>query len=595
MISNNYFTDDEDLQVFFNHLIDWDTIVEAVEGADFRDHKYFQKTANPRYEMSPGSVQEAVDFYRSCLDALGDFSGREISQASREMDRKHLKYENGTVVFPEETVAVFEKFRSTGLLPYSISREAGGLGLPASMGVFFVMILARADVSFCMTITLLNLAQIAARYGTSAQIEEHAAKAAKGETLFAMALTEPDSGSDLNSVRTAAVRMEDGTYRITGTKRFISQGCGLGPYPCSLLTLARTGKPGGGARGLSVFLVKSQDVEIAGIETKMGIHASPTCEVVYNESPAELLGEEGLGLTRYTAGMTNFMRLGSAAGGPGGGAGAYYESRKYAEERIQFGRPIAGIPAVAEMLHKIKREVNAMRLLAFETAFVVDNYQHHQVQLEKSNLEDREIRRDARVKTWAPLASILTPIAKYYCSEEGHRCGNLAVQIHGGAGYTEDYDVSRMFRDSRINTIYEGTSQIHVRIATGAILAGLSGEGNFRKYLNSLLEGFAPSRFLTEQLEILEQAAQGVRAIASDDTRERVSENLMVITARCLCSILYERALMKLSRTAVLERWRRDCRAYLIDSTAISKACLYRIVNAEDEESQKSLQNLQSV
>lgn len=581
MIAGNYFTDDQDLQVFFDHLIDWHAIVNAAE-EEFLDHQKFLQTKNPRYEMAPSTIQSAVELYRSCVESLGEFAGREISQVSQTMDRKHLKFENGTVIFPEETVSIYQKFRETGLLSYAISRDAGGLGLPASVGAFFVMILARADVSFCMTITLLNLAQIVARYGTNEQIEKYAAPAASGETLFAMALTEPDFGSDLNSVRTTAVRQADGSYRITGTKRFISQGCGLGPYPCLLLTLGRTGKPGGGARGLSVFLVKSTDVEIAGIETKMGIHASPTCEVVYADSPAEILGEEGLGLTRYTAGMTNFMRLGSAAGGPGGGAGAFYECSKYALERMQFGRPIGEIPAVREMLHKIQREVNAMRLLAFETALVVDSYQHHQSRLEKSGMEDREIRRDERVKTWAPLASTLTPIAKYYCSEEGHRCGNLAVQIHGGAGYTEDYDVSRMFRDSRINTIYEGTSQIHVRIATGAIAAGLSAEGAFRKYLVSIYKEIpAPSRFLEEQWAGLEEAAEAYRGLANEDVRERTAENLMILTARLLCSLLYERALEKLKDTDVLDRWKRDCRAYVIDSTAIAKACLYRISNAQ--------------
>ncbi|MCE9501470.1 MAG: acyl-CoA dehydrogenase family protein, partial [Leptospira sp.] len=411
MIANNYFSDDEDLKIFFEYLIDWTSVVKGVEGEEFFDHSEFQRTGNPRFEMAPSGVQEAVDLYRSSLESLGEFFGKEVSQLSQIMDRKHLRFENGTVIFPEETVSIYEKFRDTGLLPYSISREAGGLGFPATMGAFFVMIMARGDVSFCMTITLLNLAQIVARFGTGDQIENFAAKAATGEILFAMALTEPDFGSDLNNVRTTATKMNDGAYRINGTKRFISQGCGLGPYPSGLLTLARTGKQNGGARGLSVFLVKSSDVEIAGIETKMGIHASPTCEIVYENSFAELLGEEGLGLTRYTTGMTNFMRLGSAAGGPGGGAGGFYESKKYAEERKQFGKLIAEIPAVAEMLHKIQREVNAMRLLTFETARVVDLYQHHQIRMEKSGKDDREIRKDERVRVYGNLASILTPVA----------------------------------------------------------------------------------------------------------------------------------------------------------------------------------------
>jgi hypothetical protein len=312
----------------------------------------------------------------------------------------------------------------------------------------------------------------------------------------------------------------------------------------------------------------------------MGIHASPTCEIVYENTPAELLGEEGLGLTRYTAGMTNFMRLGSAAGGPGGAAGVYFESKKYAQERLQFGKPIAEIPAVDEMLQKIKREMNAMRLLVIETGRVVDMYQHHQIRMEKAGKEDREIRKDEKVKFWSTIASILTPIAKYYGSEEGHKIASIGVQIHGGAGYTEDYDVSRMFRDSRINTIYEGTSQIHVRIATGAILAGMNGEGNFRKYLTDLKNDISnPSKYLLEQNEILEDSINKLRNIKMDDTKERLAENLMISTSRYLCTILYERAVMKLSNQDVRSRWLHDCKSYSIESAAIAKYCNYRISN----------------
>ncbi|TGL34742.1 acyl-CoA dehydrogenase [Leptospira koniambonensis] len=579
MIANNYFTDDEDLKLIFEHLIDWASIVKSTEGEEFFEHELYKKTNNPRYEMAPSSVEEAVELYRSSLESLGEFFGKDVSQLSSVMDKKHLRYENGKVIFPDETTSVYEKFRDTGLMPFSISREAGGLGLPGTISAFYGMVMARADVSFCMTVALLNLAQIVSRYGTEEQIENFAAKAATGETLFAMSLTEPDFGSDLNNVRTTAVKMEDGSYRLNGTKRFISQGCGLGPYPSSLLTLARTGN--GGARGLSVFLVKSEDVTVAGIETKMGIHASPTCEIVYENSHGELLGQEGLGLTRYTTGMTNFMRLGSAACGPGSAAGAYYESQKYAEERQQFGKAIGEIPAVAEMLHKIQREVNAMRLLTFETARVVDMYQHHQIRLEKANKEDREIRKDERVKKWGNLATVLTPISKYYCSEEGHKCAGLAIQIHGGAGYTEDYDVARIFRDSRINTIYEGTSQIHVRIAVGAIVAGMSGEGNFKKYLESIKADVkSPSKYLNEQAQIFEDAISKFKSIEDDQAKERVAENLMIITSRYLCSMLYEKAVAKLKQTNQFDRWSKDCRAFVIDSTAISKACIYRIENA---------------
>jgi acyl-CoA dehydrogenase len=583
MLSNNYFTDDPDLQLIFNTMIDWPPIVEGCEGETFEEHAIYEKTGDVRYQMAPGNINEALDLYRSSLDSMGEFFGTKVSQISMIMDKKGLSYADGKVIFPDEMIQVYEEFRQTGLMPYSISREAGGLAMPATICAFFTMIMARADVSFCMTVTLLNLAQIVARFGTKEQIETYASKASSGESLFAMALTEPDYGSDLNNVRTVATKQEDGTYHLYGTKRFISQGCGLGNHPALLLTLARTGKQNGGARGLSVFLVKSNDVTVAGIETKMGIHASPTCEIVYDHSIGELLGEEGQGLTKYTLGMTNFMRLGSAAGGPGGAAGAYFECEKYAKERIQFGKPLTEIPAVSEMLHKIKRETNAMRLLTLETARVIDMYQNHQVRLEKSGVAEKIIRKDEKVKSWGNLASLLTPIAKYYCSEEANKCASLAVQIHGGAGYTEDYDVARMFRDSRINTIYEGTSQIHVRIATGGILAGMTNEGHFRKFLISHAEEIKnPSRYIHELFQIFEKSIFSFREIQDEDTKERVAENLMVICARYLCSLLYEKALLKISDTDTHARWTNDCKTYLIDSIATAQGCLYRIENISD-------------
>lgn len=581
MLSNNYFTEDPDLQLIFDAMVDWDSIASACEGETFEDHALYQKTGDPRYQMAPANPTEAIDLYRASLESMGAFFGTKVSQISATMDKQGLLFQDGKVTFPPELLQIYEEFRNTGLMPYSISREAGGLAMPATMWAFFTMIMARADVSFCMTITLLNLAQIITRFGTKEQIETFATKASSGESLFAMALTEPDYGSDLNNVRTTAIKREDGKYILNGTKRFISQGCGLGDHPSLLLTLARTGKPNGGARGLSVFLVKSSDVKIAGIETKMGIHASPTCEVVYEDSIGEILGEEGQGLTKYTLGMTNFMRLGSAAGGPGGAAGAYFECQKYASERAQFGKPISEIPAVMEMLGKIKRETNAMRLLSLETARVIDSYQHHQIRLEKAGVEQRVIRKEERIQKGSNLAALLTSIAKYYCSEEANLCASLAVQIHGGAGYTEDYDVARMFRDSRINTIYEGTSQIHVRIATGGILAGMTSEGLFRKYLDELMQAIPkPSSRLCELIDIFESALVCFRELGEEPHKEKVAENLMVITARTLTALLYEKALLKISDPTLFERWKRECSEYLVDSSAIALACRYRIQNS---------------
>ncbi|MCB1326828.1 MAG: acyl-CoA dehydrogenase family protein [Spirochaetales bacterium] len=588
MIANNYFSDDPELVLFFEHLVDWKAVVAATEGKDFFDHRRYAETGDERFALAPSNVAEAVDLYRSTLESLGEFCGKEVSQIAPTLDRAGLTFESGQVRFPPEAVNLFERYRKTGLIPYAVPRFAGGLGLPTTIAAFYSMIMGRSDASFCMTQNLTNLAQIVTRYGTEEQAAHFAAPAATGETLFAMALSEPDFGSDLSNVRTTATRQADGSYRITGTKRFISQGCGLGPYPSTLLTLARTNSRSG-ARGLSVFLVKGSDVEIAGIERKMGIHASPTCEVVYENAPAQLLGQEGQGLTRCTLGMTNFMRLASAAGAAGGGAVALSECEKYARERIQFGRPIAEIPAVAAMLETIRRETMAMRLLAIETASAIDLYQHEQIRMEQAGLSDREIRGHAENRYRHNVASLLSPIAKVYCSETALRCASLAVQIHGGAGYTEDYDVARLYRDARINTIYEGTTQLLSGIAAGGIAAGLGEAGTLRRLLVEL-QGAIPN--YRERLlglpGILEEALPLYQNLKSG-VRERFSEELVMFTARLLCSMLLERAHARLSsiRNAdgvspeLLDRWQYDCRLYHLDGGAMGAALLYRLKNVE--------------
>ena len=582
MIANNYFTEDRDLTLIFDKLVDWAPVIEACEGKEFIQHKKYQESSDDRFALAPGNQTEALDLYRSTLEGLGEFCGKEVSQKAGGLDRAGIKYENGAVQFPPEAVELYEQFRDTGLMPYAIPRESGGLGLPASITAFYSMITARADVSFTMTLNLLNLAQIVSRYGTEEQNERYAAPTAAGDTLFAMALTEPNYGSDLSNIRATAEKQADGRYLINGTKRFISQGCGLGPYPALLLTLARTGKQGGGARGLSVFLVNSSDVNIAGIERKMGIHSSPTCEVVFDNTPGELLGQERQGLTRCTLGMTNFMRLGCAAGGAGGAAAAYFESSKYAGEREQFGQTIKEIPAVAEMLDLLRRETNAMRLFSLETAFAVDMYQHEQIRMEKLGKSDREIRQNEFNRNWNTLASLFTPIAKYYCSEKGVECVSLGVQIHGGAGYTEEYDMARMYRDARINTIYEGTSQVQVSMAVGGIVSGMTETGVLRHYIEEKWQTLSnrgePSDFLSEMRDLLEQAIPLYKNLPGG-VRERFSETLVQMTARFLCGLYYEIALTKLDGED-LERWSKDCRAFGLDSCSLAHAGLYKITHA---------------
>ncbi len=584
MIANNYFTDNEDLLLYFNELIDWDEIVQATEtGADgtpFADAKEYAETENENLAFAPSSTEEAVEFYRATLESLGDLSGNLVAQRAQKMDWTGLKHENGKVTFPPEMVECYEAFKDAGIIPYMIHRRYGGLGMPAVIAAMYTEIVTRADTAFMMALGLLNLANTIVRYGTEEQKQTYVTRMAAGESLGAMALTEPNYGSDLSSVKTKAVKQEDGTYRLFGTKRFISQGCGLGEYPCTLLTLARTGGPDSGARGLSLFIVKSEDVEIAGIEKKMGLHCSPTCEVVYDNSPGELIGSEGYGLTRYTLQMMNAARAAVAALGAAIGSAAYYEAKKYAHEREQFGKNIVNIPAVKRMLDRMERENMAIRLLTGEAARAVDNYMHRTMVMERAGISERDIKKNDDLKYWERIATMFTPISKYYGSEMGITLASDAVQIHGGAGYTEEYDVARIYRDSRINTIYEGTTQLQVVGAIGQITAGMSEKGNFRKYFENELAKFSASEQVQQEWDQLEEAVSIFKEIEDSEIRDGVAFEVVEITARLMCGMLLERGASRVDGEN-RDRLLRYAGAYHTDSGAIILGNLYKLKAAK--------------
>ncbi len=577
MLQNNYFSDNEDLRIYFEELVNWQEIVRACEGSEFREAKRFQETGDDRFAFAPASVEDAIDFYRSTLESAGELAGQIIAQKAQAMDRTGLRLENGRVTVPPEAIECFDRWNEAGLVPYKTSRPSGGLGLPAVMHAILTEILARADVSFAMTVGLLNVSEVLNRYGTAEQRDQFARRMTSGEYMGAMALTEPNYGSDLRNVGTRAVRQADGSYLLTGTKRFISQGCGLGERPSVILTLARTGEPGSGARGLSLFIVMSTDVEIAGIEEKMGIHCSPTCEVVYENSPGILIGEEGYGLTRYAMSMMNDARISVAALGAGISTAAYYEAKKYASEREQFGRTIDQIPAVRRMLDQMEREIIAMRLLSGEGARAIDNFLHPTVHLEEDGVPEREIRKRDELRHWDRMAALLTPLAKFYGSEMGCVCASIGVQIHGGSGYTEEYDVARIYRDSRITTVYEGTTQLQVVAAIGGIVAGLAPSGFFRKYLNEELGAIKPSAELKRLLELLEEAVSAYKGIEDGAVKDTVAFEVVEMATRTLNSLLLERAVARVSAEN-RQRYQVHSREYNIDSLAIAQGDLLRLL-----------------
>ncbi|HNN74498.1 MAG TPA: acyl-CoA dehydrogenase family protein [Leptospiraceae bacterium] len=578
MIQNNYFNTNEDLKKQFSDIIDWKEIVDAFENG-FADAEEYKKTSNEHLQYAPSNYEDAIEYYRTLLENLGDITGTTVASLAAEMDRIGLKYDSGNVTFPDAMIKAYKAVQETGLQPYGISRRRGGLGIPCTVQALMMELLGRADASLAIALGCANLAETIERFASKEMSDKYVPLMASGELTGAMALTEPNYGSDLPGVQTKAEKGADGIWRLTGTKRFITHACGFAGTPSVILTLARTGSPTSGARGLSFFLVHGKDVHVASIEKKMGLHCSPTCEVVYDNSPGELIGEESQGLVKYAMGMMNTARLSIAAQAMGIGSAAYFEAKKYASERVQFGKTIDKIPAVRKMLDLMERETAAMRCLLIEASRTVDLYLWRLERLEHSGLPDREVRKDEQVRKWEKLANYFTPLSKYYTSEMCNKVAYDAVQIHGGSGYTEDYDVSRIFRDARITNIYEGTTQLQVVASIGGVVAGMAPAGHLRAYLDEEMAKFQPSAELTQIRATLEDAITAYKSISDGDSRDMLSFELVEMSARLIAGMLLERAASRQQGADRADRL-RIAKLYNSDSQAICAANTTKIKNA---------------
>ncbi|PJZ76615.1 acyl-CoA dehydrogenase family protein [Leptospira neocaledonica] len=580
MIENNYFLENEDLKQHFDSLIDWEEIVEAFEQG-FSDKKEYEKTGKEEFALAPGSKGEAIEFYRSVLESAGEIAGKEVAPFAQKMDAEGLIYEKGKVRFPKEMISAVNQVKEAGILPYSIGRKHGGLGLPCTVQAMLMEIFSRADGSVAIAIGCMNLAETIERFGSEEMVETYVPKMAAGELCGAMALTEPNYGSDLPNLQTKAIKGEDGVWRITGAKRFITHGCGFDDKPSIILTLARTGSPTSGARGLSFFLVKSEDVEIAGIEKKMGLHCSPTCEVVYENTPGLLIGEEGYGLVKYSMAMMNGARLSIAGQAMGIGAAAYYEAKKYADEREQFGKKIRNIPAVKKMLDFMDREILAMRSILQEASRSIDLYHWKSEKMKENAIDEREIKKDESIKKWEKLANLFTPLSKYYITEQANKIAFDALQIHGGAGYTYDYDISRIYRDVRITNIYEGTTQLQVVAAIGGIVTGLGSKGILRQYLDEEMSNISPSRELIENRKKLEESHTIYTSLENGLSKDEVAFELVESATRVIVGVILERGLRKLDGEAKVQR-ETLIHSYNLDSSALLEYNKIRIQNKKE-------------
>lgn len=535
MIQGNYYDSNKDLQFTVGHFIDWATIVPLKEEG-FADAAEYKKTGDKHLEFAPSSTEETLEGYKAVWQQSGELSGIEIAGAARSMEKHGLKFNNGKVTFPPETLRLVDLFAQSGLLGYSMGRHYGGLNMNLSASSIVMEMVSQADSAFGITLGCFNLAEVIERFGSKEMTAEWVPKMSAGEVTGAMALTEPNYGSDLSRVMTRAVKGEDGVWRLTGTKRFITHGCGVGDRPAVILTLARSG--GAGAKGLSFFLVHSSEIEVARIEEKLGLHTSPTCEIVFENSKAELIGEEGLGLVRYAMGMMNGARMGIAVQSLGIAQAAHNEGKKYASERVQFGDTIDKLPAVKRILEDNEALVQGMRALTYRACEVVDHYDGLSNKLLKETGDERAVRKNEEVVRLDKLAKLLTPTAKLFCSEEANFVAYHSLQIFGGSGYTEEYDIAKIYRDARICTIYEGTTQLQAVAAIGGIVEGMRENGFLLGHLRTEIAKLADVKTKADLTADVEQLVKLVPQYKERAEKEAVSIDMVAAFARIYTSIL---------------------------------------------------------
>ena len=452
----NFYLDNKDLQYHLSHPL-MKRIIELKE-RNFADAAL--------YDYAPQDAEDALDSYRRVLEIVGDVCGEVIAPNAEGVDHEGPRVVNDHVEYASGTVRNLEALNEAGLGGMTLPRRFGGLNMPVTCFAMANEMVARADTGFENIWGLQDCAETINEFATEDIKELYLPRVCEGETC-AMDLTEPDAGSDLGAVMLKASWDEEaGVWRLNGCKRFITNGDGD-----ISLVLARTEDGTKDARGLSMLIYDKRDggVIVRRIENKLGIKGSPTCELVFNNAPAVLVGDRKMGLIKYVMSLMNAARLGIAAQSTGLSEAAYREAKKYAEEREQFGKPIIQFAAVSEMLKNMEAKTLASRALLYETARFVDIYKQLNHISHERSLESEERQ---EMKFYNRLADGFTPLAKMFASEWANEVAYDTIQIHGGSGYMKDYACERLYRDARILNIYEGTTQLQVVAAINHVTKG---------------------------------------------------------------------------------------------------------------------------
>ena len=452
----NFFLDNKDLQFHLQHPLMRKIVALKERNYTLKDH----------HELAPQNFEDAMDNYRRVLEIAGEVCGEVIAPNAEGVDHEGPRVENDHVVYAEGTARNIDAITKAGLSGMTLSYEYDGLNFPLVCFVVANEMVARGDAGFENIWGLQDCAETLNEFASEELKRMFLPRVSAGETC-AMDLTEPDAGSDLGAVMLKATYDEkSGRWLLNGVKRFITNGDGH-----ISLVLARTEEGTSDARGLSMLVHDKRDggVKVRRIENKLGIKGSPTCELVFTNAPARLVGDRKMGLIKYVMSLMNAARLGIGAQSVGLCEAAYREALKYAQERAQFGKPIIQFAAVAEMLSNMKAKLQGARALLYETTRFVEIYKQYGHIAQERSLEPEERQ---EMKFYNRLADGFTPLVKLFASEYANQLAYDAVQIHGGSGFMKDYPCERLYRDARIMNIYEGTSQLQVVAAINAVTKG---------------------------------------------------------------------------------------------------------------------------
>ncbi len=560
----NYYTDHPEIGFHLNHPL-MRRIVEL------KERGFSEKES---YADAPVDYEDCIENYRRLLEITGDIAANVIAPNSESVDLEGPHLENGRMIYASKTFENLEATRKAGLWGLTMPRRYGGLNVPNVVFSMASEIVSAADSSFQNIWSLQSCCDTLYEFGSEEQRQRFIPRICAGETM-SMDLTEPDAGSDLQSVMLKATwSEEEGCWLLNGVKRFITNG-----DSDIHLVLARSEEGTRDGRGLSMFIYDKRQggVNVRHIEHKLGIHGSPTCELTYKNARAELCGERRLGLIKYVMALMNGARLGIGAQSSGLSQEAYNEAVRYAAERAQFGQTINHFPGVYDMLSRMKAKLDAGRSLLYQTARYVDIYKALE-DIQRERKLDPEER--AEMKKYTRLADAFTPLSKGMTSEYANQNAYDAISVHGGSGFIMEYKCQRLFRDARIFSIYEGTTQLQVVAAIRYIT-----NGTYLSIMREMLEEAVLPELeplkarVAAMVDTYEKCVAAVKEAGDQEVQDFLARRLYDMTGEIMMSLL-----IMADATVAPELFLRSAKVYvrMAEETVAGKSAYIFAFNKEE-------------